>query len=119
MVKRNWSGGRGCSRSDDNVCSSVTETSDNKEFSSEHLRFLSKKDPNCVIIGHININSIRNKFYYLIAITKGCVDVLMISETKLDASFPSMQFNIDRYSISRSDRNAKGGGMCGKVFHVS
>ena len=85
MVKRNWSGGRGCSRSDDNVCSSVTETSDNKEFSSEHLRFLSKKDPNCVIIGHININSIRNKFYYLIAITKGCVDVLMISETKLES----------------------------------
>ena len=53
------------------------------------------------IIGHININSIRNKFYYLIAITKGNVDVLMISETKLDESFPSMQFNIDRYSIFR------------------
>ena len=59
------------------------------------------------------------KFDHLIAITKGNVDVSMISETKLDESFPSMQFNIDRYSIFRSDRNPKGGGMCGKVFHVS
>ena len=117
MDKRNWPGG--CSRSDDNVCCSVTKTSDNKKFSSEHLSFLRKKHPNRVTIGNININSIRNKFDHLIAITKGNVDVLMISETKLDESFPSMQFNIDRYSIFRSDRNAKGGGMCGKVFHVS
>ena len=35
----------------------------------------------------------------------------MISETKLGESFPSMQFNIDRYNIFRSDRNAKGGGI--------
>ena len=35
----------------------------------------------------------------------------MISETKLDESFPSMQFSIDGYNIFRSDRNAKGGGI--------
>ena len=35
----------------------------------------------------------------------------MISETKLDELFPSMQFNIDGYHIFRSDRNAKGGGV--------
>ena len=69
----------GCSRSDDNVFSSVTKTSD-KEFCSKHLSFLRKKHPNHVIIGHININSIRNKFDHLIAITKGNVDTLMISE---------------------------------------
>ena len=109
MVKQNWP--EDCSRSEDNVCSSVTKASDNKEFSSEHLSFLREKHPNRVIIGHININSIRNKFYYLIAITKGNVDVLMISETKLDESFPSMQLNIDGYNYFRSDRNAKGGGI--------
>ena len=37
--------------------------------------------------------------------------MLMISETKLDESFASMQFNIDGYNIFRSDRNAKGGGI--------
>ena len=35
----------------------------------------------------------------------------MISETKLDESFPSMQFNMDGYNVFRSDRNAKGGGI--------
>ena len=56
-------------------------------------------------------NSIRNKFDHLYAITKGNVDVLMLSETKLDESFPSIEFNIDGYNIFRSDRNAKGGGI--------
>ena len=51
------------------------------------------------------------KFDHLIAITKGNVDVSMISERKLDESFPSMQFNIDGYNIFRSDRNAKGSGI--------
>ena len=37
--------------------------------------------------------------------------MLIISETILDESFPSMQFNIDGYNIFRSDRNAKGGGI--------
>ena len=35
----------------------------------------------------------------------------MIPETKLDESFPSMQFNIDKHNIFGSDRNAKGGGI--------
>ena len=38
------------------------------------------------------------------------MDVL-ISETKLDESFPSTQFNNDGYNILRSDRNAKGDGI--------
>ena len=37
--------------------------------------------------------------------------MLILPETKLDESFPSMQFNIDRHNIFRSDRNAKGGGI--------
>ena len=82
IVKRNWP--EGCSRSEDNFFSSnrVNKTSDKKEFNSEHLSFLRKKTSKRVIIGHININSIRNKLNHLIAITKGNVDVLMISETK-------------------------------------
>ena len=35
----------------------------------------------------------------------------MISETKLDESFLSMQFKIDGYNIFRSDQNTKGGGI--------
>ena len=40
------------------------------------------------MIAHLNINSLRNKFDLLANQITGNVDVLVISETKLDASFP-------------------------------
>ena len=82
-----------------------------KEFNSEHLSFLGKKYPKSVIIGDININSIRNKLNHLIAITKGNIDVLMILEAKLNESFPSTLFNIDGYNFFRSIRNVNGDGV--------
>ena len=78
IVKQNLPGGS--SWSENNVCSSRRVTKIYLEFICKHQSFLRKKHPNHVIIGHININPIRNKFDHLIAITKGIVDVLMISE---------------------------------------
>ena len=65
----------------------------------QHLKNLRKKN-----IGrlHINVNSIRNKFDQLVYGVKGKVDVLMIKETKLDESFPTVQFNIEGYYTFRS-----------------
>ena len=59
----------------------------------------------------MNINSIRNKFEQLVYGVKGKVDALMITETKLDDSFPTMQFNIEGYYTFRLDRNEYGGGI--------
>ena len=42
-----------------------------------------------LIIGHININSVQYKFEMLWNSIKGNLDILMISETKLDSTFPS------------------------------
>ena len=40
------------------------------------------------------------------------VDILMLSETKLDSTFPSIQFLINGFSVShRLDQNNKGGGI--------
>ena len=39
------------------------------------------------------------------------VDLLLISETKIDASFPNAQFYITGYTIYRRDRNSNGGGL--------
>ena len=47
------------------------------------------------ISAHININFIRYKFDQLVYDVKGKTDVLVITETKLDDSFPTMQFNIE------------------------
>ena len=54
--------------------------------------------PNLVILAHLNINSLRNKFDILTNQIEGNVDVMVISETKLDDSFPEIQFKIPGYS---------------------
>ena len=39
------------------------------------------------------------------------LDILLISETKIDSSFPTAQFQIEGYTTYSLDRNANGGGM--------
>ena len=42
------------------------------------------KNANRLIIGHLNVNSLRNKFEMLEELIKDKIDILLISETKLD-----------------------------------
>ena len=65
---------------------------------------------NNTIIGHLNINSFRNKFVFIEDIIK-LFDVFLVSESKLDHTFPSNQFRINGYKIFRLDRNRFGGGL--------
>ena len=60
-----------------------------------HLKSIRIRNLNKIVIGHLNINSLRNKFDFLVTQVKGYIDILMISETKLDESFPTGQFLID------------------------
>ena len=70
------------------------------------------KYPQNPIIAQININSIRNKFETLVSLVTSDIDILMISETKIDESFPLSQFMIDGFSMPyRRNRNAHGGGI--------
>ena len=65
-----------------------------------------------IIIGPLNINSLRNKFEALKSMIQGYVDIFVIFETKINESFPSDQFKIDGYSTPlRVDRNMTGGGI--------
>ena len=57
-----------------------------------YLSSLCKKNLSRVILAQLNVNSIQNKFNLLAEGIKGNVDVLMMSETKLDETFPSRQF---------------------------
>ena len=78
----------------------------------ESLKAIRKRNLNRIVVAHLNINSLRNKFDYLIEQITGNIDILMISETKLDSSFPTGQFLINGYSESfRIDRNSQGGGI--------
>ena len=68
------------------------------------------------IFTHLNINSPCNKLVFLIEFVKGKVDILMISETKTEESFPLSQFKIDSYITPFClDRN-NSGGVLGFLF---
>ena len=70
------------------------------------------KYPKKLVTFHININSLRNKFEILRSLLSELLDVLMITETKLDNSFPEQQFHIEGFNIPfRLDRNRHGGGL--------
>ena len=77
------------------------------------LKTIRSDNANKLIFAHLNINSIRNKFEFLATQVKGKIDVLMISETKIDESFPKGYFLIEGFSTPyRLDRDSKGGGSC-------
>ena len=95
-------------------CSTDTNDTSLSEDESPYriLQEIKKKNVGRIIIGHLNINSIRNKFESLKSIVQGKIDVLIISETKIDESFPLSQFSMDGFCTPfRLDRNSEGGGI--------
>ena len=70
------------------------------------LRDIVTNNINRLVFEHLNINSLRTKFDFLCAQIKGSIDVFMISESKLDDSFPHGEFLIDGLDTPfRFDRN--------------
>ena len=78
----------------------------------EQLREIRVNNPKKVTLGHLNINSIPNKFDGIMGIVANKLDIFLISETKIDDSFPDAQFSFDGYSKPhRKDRTFGGGGL--------
>ena len=76
------------------------------------LKNIRNSNINKLTFGHLNINSLRNKFDQLTEMVRGFVDTFLISESKLDDSFPESQFIIDGYHAPfRFDWNENGGGL--------
>ena len=73
---------------------------------------LKKKNMERPVIAHLNINSISSKFEPLMSIIKDNVDFLLITESKLDDTFPVGQFQIEGFTRPiRLDRTRSGGGI--------
>ena len=65
-----------------------------------------------VIIGNLNVNSLHHKIDALKLFIPGNIDILVVTETKLDESFPSSQLYINGFKEPyRLDRNNNGGGV--------
>ena len=70
-----------------------------------------QKHSNRLVIPQLNIKSLRNKFASLSTMIRDNVDLLLISETNINSSFPTAQFHIDGYTIHRRNRGENGGGL--------
>ena len=70
------------------------------------LRGLRSKHPKNVFLGHLNVNSLRNKFESLNELIK---DIFLWSESKLDSSFSDSQFLVPCYRIVKKGQNKNGG----------
>ena len=95
--------------SDDNanLANHITGNSDSFEISYDCITCEEYSDPNVILdnlrkknfgrltIGHLNINSLRDKFEASKSLIQGKVDIFVVSKTKLDESFPQSQFAID------------------------
>ena len=64
-----------------NNCLSVTPKKANSDVYS-NLENIRKNNSKKIIIAHLNINSVRNKFDFLADIVKDNIDILMISESE-------------------------------------
>ena len=65
-----------------------------------------------VVIGHINVNSLRSKFHEIdVLLANSRFEMLALSETKLDSSYKDACFNIKHYSLYRQDKRSNSGGL--------
>ena len=64
----------------------------------EYLQNLRIETSGNLLIGHLNVNSIRNNVDMLSYMIGNKTDILMISESKLDDIFPTSQFVIDSFT---------------------
>ena len=74
------------------------------------------KHPKKVFLGHFNVNSLQNRSESLNELIKDTSDIFLVSEGKLDSSFPDSQFSIPGYRIVRKSRNKNGGGI---LFYIN
>ena len=101
------------SASEETAINDVADLTENdSHVLTKTLKDIRKENLNRVIFAQLNINSIRNKFDVLSTEVHGNVDILLITETKIDQSFPTRQFLMAGYSEPyRLDRNQHGGGL--------
>ena len=77
----------------------------------DQLRHLRISNPKKVTIGHLNISSLPNKLG-IMDIVANEFNIFLISETKIDSSFPDAQFSYNGFTKPhRKDRTLGGGGL--------
>ena len=95
-------------RSDTPICNPPSSD----KIKLKQLKQLRNENPFRIIIGHININSVRKKCESLVDIVSANLNVLMISEANTDETFLESKFITGGFSEPhRLDRTVNGGGI--------
>ena len=77
--------------------------------SASNLNAIRKRNINRLFISQLNINFLRNKLESLVYQVTENIDILIVLETKIDASFPMGQLLMDGYGPPfRLDRDNNG-----------
>ena len=91
-------------------CEATAENESDINLVLRKVRVSYPNNVNNVTIGHLNINSIRNKFEMLQLLLADYIDILMISESEVDSTFPFLEFQIYGFrTLNRLDRTDRGG----------
>ena len=86
------------------------DANDDKQINT--LKNARMKHPRKVCLSYINVNYIRNESHSLFECAYGLVNFLAVSETKLDSSFPTGQFNLPGFRTPyRNVLSGKSGGL--------
>ena len=98
------------SLSENSVCINDSIVGETMELNA--LETTRQENSSDLLLSHLNINSIQNKFEELRHIViESRVQIMVVSETKVDASYPDSQFHIPGYRLHRQDRKKGGGGV--------
>ena len=85
------------------------------------LKEKKNRSPDKLILGHVSINSIKNKCYSLVYMLDKKVNIFLISETKLDESSlgPTLKWKISQPRIGMTERIKEVVFYCisGRAFH--
>ena len=91
------------------IACSILSNKTSKKALTITLRNIGSGNIKKLFSSHLNINSTRNKFELLAMQVKGKVDIFMISETKINESFPKENFLIEEFSTPyRIETDSKG-----------
>ena len=109
MFWHNEDSNKGTNLSNDHNGNNIINSSDYKSLINENsaiqlgtvksvLRCLHSNHPQQIVIGHLNINFIRNKLDVMKPMPQDDTDIFMVTERKLDYSFQVSQFNVEGFS---------------------
>ena len=82
---------------------SLNNSNKNCLLKTKSFRF---ENPKIVIIGHLNMNSFRNKFKLPKSFIYNAFVIFLVLDIKIDSSFPLREFCLAGYMMLRLDRNS-------------